>query len=81
MSADIINLRQVRKRKARRDRQEHAAENRTRFGRTKAEREVESARSDKALRDIEGHRREKPRDPAAPNGGTPDSDASDDTAS
>ena len=39
MTADIINLRRARKAKVRREAEAQAAENRVRFGRTKAERE------------------------------------------
>lgn len=37
MTADVINLRRVRKDKTRKDRERAAAENRAAFGRTKAE--------------------------------------------
>jgi hypothetical protein len=35
--ADVVNLRQARKRKARADKDQQAAENRAKFGRTKGE--------------------------------------------
>lgn len=58
MSAEIVNLRRVRKAKARRQEEERAAENRVAFGRTKAERTA--ARADAALdaRRLDAHRRE-----------------------
>ncbi|MEQ1578396.1 MAG: DUF4169 family protein [Hyphomicrobium sp.] len=42
MTADIINLRKARKAKARVDKDKQTAQNRVRFGRTKAERECTS---------------------------------------
>jgi hypothetical protein len=50
--AEIVNLRRVRKDKARAEKGDRAADNRTRFGRTKAakrEAEVERTRSETAL--------------------------------
>ena len=41
MSAEIINLRQARKAKARAEKEKRAAENRASFGRTKSQRDVE----------------------------------------
>jgi len=41
--ADVVNLRQARKRKVRADKEARAAENRERFGRSKAERRREEA--------------------------------------
>lgn len=41
---DIVNLRRVRKQKARDEADRHAAENRARFGRSKAERQAEASR-------------------------------------
>jgi hypothetical protein len=49
---DIINLRQARKAKVRKDKEQVAAANRAKFGQTKAEREVrriEEARQDRLL--------------------------------
>lgn len=43
MSADIINLRQARKAKARAERERQAAEHRARYGRTRADREHRAA--------------------------------------
>lgn len=58
MSAEIVNLRRARKDKLRADREKEAAENRRRFGRTKAEKAAEAAERDRAGRAIDGHRRE-----------------------
>ena len=60
---DIINLRQARKAKVRKDKEKVAAANRAKFGQTKAEREVrriEKARHDRLL---EGSRRDDDVDP------------------
>jgi hypothetical protein len=51
--AEIVNLRQARKRKARADKETRAAENRIVFGRTKAERDKITAE-----RRLESHRRD-----------------------
>lgn len=56
---EIVNLNRARKQKARAGRKAQAAENRVRFGRTKAERETAKATADKAERDIAGHRIER----------------------
>jgi len=54
--AEIVNLRQFRKQKARSDAEKTAEQNRIAFGRTKAERNLTEAERDKAARHIEGHR-------------------------
>ncbi len=54
--AEIINLRTVRKQKARAEKQEQAAENRERFGQTKAAKQLSEARSDKATKDLDAHK-------------------------
>jgi hypothetical protein len=54
---EIVNLRQHRKRKARARKQQVAAENRERFGMTRAERERNAATQAKEQRNLEGHRR------------------------
>ena len=58
--ADIINLRQARKRKARDAAARHAAENRARFGRTPAEKAREAAAEEESRRKLDQLRREKP---------------------
>lgn len=59
MPADIINLRQARKGRARADKTAKAAENREKFGRTKAEKTLTKALSEKAVRDLDAHRRDR----------------------
>lgn len=56
--ADIVNLNQARKAKAKADDKVRAAENRLRFGRTKAEKTLNAARADKLRRDLDGAKRE-----------------------
>jgi len=53
---DVVNLRKARKKIERELDQKRAAENRLRFGRTKAERNMESARGAKVRRDLDQHR-------------------------
>ncbi|HEV2558908.1 MAG TPA: DUF4169 family protein [Microvirga sp.] len=57
--AEIINLRQARKRKARSEKEAQAAENRVAFGRTKEERRLAEAEKDLAARRLEGHKRDE----------------------
>jgi hypothetical protein len=57
--ADIVNLRQARKRKARAEKEAKAAENRVAFGRPKAERSVSQAQREIDLRRLDGHRRDE----------------------
>lgn len=54
--AEIVNLRQVRKQKARAEAEKTAAQNRIAFGRTKAERKLTEAERDKAARHVDGHK-------------------------
>jgi hypothetical protein len=54
--AEIINLKRARKAKARSERDAQAAENRRRFGRPKAERELEEARQSLDERQLDAHR-------------------------
>lgn len=56
MSAEIVNLRQARKRKQRADSEKQAEDNRRNFGRTKAEREAARRRRDELEKKVEGHR-------------------------
>lgn len=55
---EVINLRTVRKRKAKADQEEQAAENRAKFGVTKAEKAEKTAKA--ALEDakLDGHKRD-----------------------
>ena len=57
--AEPINLNKARKAKARADKEVRAAENRVRFGRTKAETSLEKARAEKARREIDAGKRER----------------------
>ena len=57
--AEIVNLRQARKRKARADKETRAAENRIAFGRTKAEKSLTKAERDMATRRIDAHKRDE----------------------
>lgn len=57
--AEIINLKQQRKTKARKDKEKKAVENRQKFGRTKAEKQTEKLKTKLAERHLEGHKLEK----------------------
>ena len=56
--AEIVNLRTARKAKARDDARAKADENAAKFGRSKAEKDLQAARAEKAARDFDGHARE-----------------------
>lgn len=56
--AEILNLNQARKAKAKSDAKAKAAENRVRFGRTKADKAQDAARADRLQRDLDGAKRE-----------------------
>ena len=56
--ADIVNLRQARKQKARADQERLAEQNRTLHGRSKADRERDRSIAAKAEKFVAGHRRE-----------------------
>ncbi len=60
MAADIVNLRQVRKQKARSDKERQADQNRLSPGRTKAEKSLTDALNDKARRTLDQGRIVKP---------------------
>ena len=64
--ADIVNLRQARKHKARAEKERVAEQNRTRHGRSKADRERDRLIADKAEKFVAGHRREPSDDPGGP---------------
>ena len=57
--AEILNLNQARKAKAKTDAKTQAVENRAKFGRTKADKASEAARADKLKRDLDGAKREE----------------------
>lgn len=61
--AEIINLRQARKQKARAEAGKTAEQNRISFGRTKAERKLTEAERDKAARHIDGHKLDRDDEP------------------
>lgn len=56
--AEILNLNQARKAKAKTDAKAKAAENRAKFGRTKADKALDAARADRLQRDLDGAKRE-----------------------
>jgi len=56
--AEIINLRQARKNKARAEKEARAEQNRIAFGRTKAEKEMTKAEREMAQRRLDAHRRD-----------------------
>lgn len=51
-----VNLNRYRKAKARADKKRRAAENTVKFGRTKAEKDLEQARTDKAETSVDQHK-------------------------
>lgn len=61
--ADIVNLNQVRKAKARDEERQRAEENRAKFGRSKSEKDVIHRLETKAERALDAHRRERPDKP------------------
>lgn len=56
MMADIVNLKQVRKGRARDEKEKRAEENRARFGRSKAAKDLQKAQSEQARRGIDQHK-------------------------
>ncbi|MBO1903454.1 DUF4169 family protein [Microvirga sp. 3-52] len=56
--AEIINLRQARKQKARAEKEARADENRIAFGRTKAEKNLTKAEQDLAKSRLDSHKRD-----------------------
>ena len=56
--SEPVNLNKVRKARAREEARAKADENAVRYGRSKAEKELEKARQDKARRDLDGHKSE-----------------------
>lgn len=56
--AKIINLRAARKAKDREQARAKGDENAVKFGRTKAEKDLEKAQAEKTKRDLDGHARE-----------------------
>jgi hypothetical protein len=60
--ADIVNLRRTRKNKARAVKEKQAEDNRVKFGTPKSLKQLNAARSEKAERDLDAHRRDKSED-------------------
>ena len=58
--SEIVNLKRVRKDKAKKEKDAKAAANRAAFGTPKALRKLSEARKEKAAHEIEGHRLEAP---------------------
>ena len=58
--AEIINLRQARKHKARAEKEARADQNRIAFGRTKAEKNLTKAERDLAKSRLDAHQRDDP---------------------
>ena len=56
--AEIVNLRQARKQKARAEKEARANENRIAFGRTKAEKNLSQAEQDLARSRLDSHKRD-----------------------
>jgi hypothetical protein len=54
---DIVSLKQTRKDKAREEKEIRAAGNRVKFGQTKAEKQKTKIESNRAARDLDGHKR------------------------
>lgn len=54
--AEPVNLNRFKKDKARADRKARANQNAVKFGRTKAKKELERAKADKAQSDLDGHK-------------------------
>ena len=63
MTADVVNLREARKRKARADKAGHAAENRAKFGRSKAHKQRDAAEADLAARRLDQLKRDDEQTP------------------
>ncbi len=58
MSETPVNLNRFRKAKARAEKKARADENAVKHGRTKAQKQLEKARSEKAARDLSGKKRD-----------------------
>ena len=57
--AEIVNLKAARKAKARTAKEAEAEANRQKFGRTKAEKQVEAAKAALAAKALDAHKRDK----------------------
>lgn len=74
--ADIVNLKDFRKNRARAETEAKAAENRVRFGRTRDERNRKSSEEQRAKREFEGNKIERsgPEKPAGKDTASDDAD-------
>lgn len=61
--AEIVNLRQARKRRTREREEAQAAENRISYGLTKSQKAKAGSEREKLLRDLDGAKRERPAAP------------------
>lgn len=66
MSADIINLRQARKARARLEKEDQAQANRLHFGRSKTEKQQTRANNDKEQAKLDAHRLDAPQSAKPP---------------
>ena len=62
MTGDVVNLRQVRKRKARAEKDRNAEQNRISFGRTKDEKMLTGKLNNKAEKSLDQGRLDRPAD-------------------
>jgi len=62
VTAEVVNLRQFKKKQARADKEKQAEQNRISFGRTKAEKQLTKALNEKAERSHQQSRIEKSED-------------------
>jgi len=62
VTAEVVNLRQFKKKQARADKERQAEQNRISFGRTKTEKQLTKALNEKAERSHQLGRIEKPED-------------------
>ncbi|MQW85884.1 DUF4169 family protein [Sinorhizobium saheli] len=65
MAAEVVNLRQFRKRQARSEKEKQAEQNRVSFGRGKAEKTLTKALNEKAVKTLDQGRLEQPRSVAS----------------
>ena len=54
--SEPVNLNKFRKAKAKAEKEQRSKENRAKFGRTKAEKQLDKARADKVIKLTDGHR-------------------------
>ncbi len=64
--SNVTNLNQFRKAKAKREARADADSNAVKFGRRKADKELEQARAEKSKRDLDGHKSSDGDDDTAP---------------